>query len=413
MRTRTLSLLLVLLLLTGCGTAVPEEPNTSLPQPDHSTTEEYQPPAEQNPATPDTAENGVQPDHSKTPAETAQQQLEKMTLEQKLYQMMIVTPEALTGVTTATQAGATTEAAIRTYPVGGVIYFAQNLIDADQTATLLANTQSFSEIPLFLAVDEEGGTVSRVGANPAMGATKFPPMGELEGGADAAYQVGLTIGTELMNLGFNLDFAPVADVNSNPNNSVIGNRAFSSDPQTAAELVAAAVRGFRESGICCTLKHFPGHGDTATDSHAGYAQTTKTLQELKNAEFLPFQSGIDAGATMVMVGHISAPNAAGDTTPASLSKTIVTDWLRGELGFSGLVVTDAMNMGEITTEYSAGEAAVLAVEAGVDLLLMPSDFKAAYRDLREALDSGRVTQERIDESVLRILTAKVEVGLLQ
>ncbi len=346
--------------------------------------------------------------------EAAQTLLESMTLHEKVCQLFIVTPEELTGISgAATVGGAATQAALQDFPVGGLVYFAGNILTPDQCTSMIENTQSYSELGLFIAVDEEGGTVARIGRNPAMGTTSFPDMATVGAqGTDAAYNVGLTIGSEITPFGFNLDFAPVADVNTNPDNPVIGSRAFSSDAEEAAELVASAVQGFRDGGILCCLKHFPGHGDTATDSHYGLAETTKTLDELRETEFLPFQAGIDAGAELVMVGHISTPNITGDSIPASLSSYLVTDILRGELGFDGLVVTDSLSMEAITDQYGSGEAAVLAVQAGVDLLLMPEDLSAAVSALEGAVEDGTISESRIDESVLRILTAKLEYGII-
>lgn len=351
---------------------------------------------------------------SLTTDEAAQMLLENMTLHEKVCQLFIVTPEELTGISgTATVGGATTQAALRNYPVGGLVYFAGNILTPDQCTSMIENTQSFSQLGLFIAVDEEGGTVARIGRNSAMGTTSFPNMATVGAqGVSAAYNVGLTIGSEIAQFGFNLDFAPVADVNTNPDNPVIGSRAFSSDAEEAADLVASAVQGFRDGGILCCLKHFPGHGDTATDSHYGLAETAKTLDELRETEFLPFQAGIDAGAELVMVGHISTPNITGDSVPASLSSYMVTDILRGELGFDGLVVTDSLSMEAITDQYGSGEAAVLAVQAGVDLLLMPEDLSAAVSALENAVADGTVSESRIDESVLRILIVKLEYGII-
>ena len=360
------------------------------------------------------------PDQSTTTAATqwetmAQAMVQNLTLEEKVCQLFVATPEALTGVNRATVAGDATREALSRLPVGGIVYFAQNLEDREQVMALLSGTQSFSEIPLLLAVDEEGGTVSRVGSNPAMGTTYFSDMADYgdAGDTQAVYQVGLTLGRELTELGFNLDFAPVADVVTNPNNTEIGRRAFSSDPETAAAMVGSIVSGLRDGGILCSLKHFPGHGGTETDTHDGRAVTNRTLEEMRQAEFLPFQAGIDAGAPMVMVGHLSAPELTGDDTPSDLSRAVVTDILRGELGFTGVVVTDAQNMGAITDYYSPAEAAVAALSAGVDLILMPADLQAAVDGVLEAVDSGQLPAERIDESVTRVLAMKYEYGLLQ
>lgn len=341
--------------------------------------------------------------------------MEDMSLHEKICQLFLVTPEQLTGSSgPVVQAGAETQEALEAWPVGGLIYFADNLQTPEQVTELIWGAQSASRLGLFISVDEEGGTVARVGSNPAMGTTSFPSMTDVarEGGTEGAYQVGRTIGTELKELGFNLDFAPVADVNSNPANSVIGTRAFSDDPETAAELVAACVSGFQDSGMLCTLKHFPGHGDTGTDSHTEAAIATKTLEEMEGCEFLPFVSGIDAGAPFVMVGHISCPEITGNTVPASLSQELVTGILREQLGFRGIVITDSMQMAAVTDIYSSDAAAVAAVKAGVDMLLMPADMESAINGLLSAVESGELTEERIDESVKRILTVKLEQGII-
>lgn len=335
--------------------------------------------------------------------------LAEMTLQEKICQMFIVTQEQLTGYGTVTQSGSATKSAIEAYPVGGIIYFAQNIVSRDQVTEMIRGVQSFSEIGLFIGVDEEGGTVSRIAKNSAMSTTSFPSMQDIgdTGDSEKAYEVGETIGTEIGELGFNLDFAPVADVFSNPANTVIGSRSFSSDPQVAADMVAACVEGFEDSGTLCTLKHFPGHGDTSEDSHYESAKTTKTLEELEACEFLPFASGIESGAPFVMVGHISTPNAAEEDVPATLSKEIITGILREQLGFEGLVITDSMQMQAITDHYSSARAAVKAVQAGVDIILMPADLKSAVAGLESAVESGELTEERIDESVLRILETKL------
>lgn len=368
------------------------------------------------------AEEGGQAEPSQPPQQQedplaleAREILEGLTLREKVLQMFIVTPEQLTGVAgPVTQCGDTSVQAIQDRPVGGIVYFAANLQNRAQTAEMLSGLQAASPLGLFLSVDEEGGSVARLGRNPAMGTTSFPAMGEIgaTGDPEQAYHVGLTIGGELGELGFNLDFAPVADVNSNPDNPVIGDRAFSSDPVEAAEMVAACVAGFRDSGTLCTLKHFPGHGDTATDSHYGAASSDKTLEELEACEFLPFRAGIEAGAELVMVGHIALPAVTGEDTPACLSYDIVTGLLRQELGFEGLAVTDSLSMEAVTDTYAPGEAAVLAVEAGMDLLLMPEDLDAAVEGILEAVETGALTEARIDESVGRILTTKLAWGII-
>ena len=313
-----------------------------------------------------------------------------------------------------TRAGETTRQAIQANPVGGVIYFADNLRTPEQCTAMISDLQSYAPLGLLIAVDEEGGSVARLGQNSAMGMTWYDSMASVgtTGEPDNAYQAGLTIGGEIARFGFNLDFAPVADVNSNPGNPVIGERAFSSDARTAAEMVAACVRGFSDSGVLCTLKHFPGHGDTEADTHAGAAETAKTLEELEKCELLPFRAGIEAGAQLVMVGHISLPAVTGDQTPASLSYEIVTGLLRQELGFSGVAVTDSMSMAAITDFSPPGQAAVQAVQAGIDLVLMPEDLEDAVEGILSAVERGELSEERIDESVERILRLKLEQGII-
>lgn len=370
---------------------------------------------EPSPGTTEEPKETAEPTQTKT-EETMQTKAEEilagMSLREKLYQLFIVTPEQLYNTDEkVTAAGLSTKAALTNKPVGGVVFFAVNLQEPRQSADLLAALQKDAGTALFLAVDEEGGIVARLGRNSAMGTTAFPPMGEI-GGADAARNVGVTIGNDLKRFGFNLDFAPVADVNSNPKNKVIGTRAFSSDPHIASPLVAACVEGFRESGTLCTLKHFPGHGDTATDSHYGTAVSEKSLEELRACEFLPFQAGIDAGAGVVMTGHISLPSVTGNDIPASLSREITTTLLREELGFQGLIVTDSLQMKAITQRWSAGEAAVMALQAGADVILMPENLDGAVSGILDALNNGTLTMERLEESVLRILQAKEAAGIL-
>ncbi len=340
--------------------------------------------------------------------------LASMTQEEKVYQLFMVKPEQLTGVSPVTQSGETSKTAITAKPVGGIIYFADNLRARAQCTAMIQNLQSYSKLGLFIGVDEEGGTVARLGNNSAMGTTRFPAMGDIgrTGDTTQAYQVGMTIGTDLKALGFNLDFAPIADVNSNPDNPVIGTRAFSSDPTAASAMVAACVNGFQDSGILCTLKHFPGHGDTATDSHVADAVTNKTADELRACELLPFSAGIQSGAPVVMVGHIHTPAVTQEDLPATLSAEIIGGLLRGELGFQGLVITDSLSMASITDHYTPEDAAVKAMQAGADILLMPQDLDGAVTGITRALQNGALSEERLNESILRILEAKIRYGII-
>ena len=222
-------------------------------------------------------------------------------------------------------------------------------------------------------------------------------------------RAGNEIGAYLSELGFNVDFAPVADVWSNPENTVVSRRSFGSDPQKTAELALAVAEGLEAHGILSAYKHFPGHGATVGDTHDGYAYTDKTLEELRECEWIPFQDGVNHQIPIIMVGHISLPKVTGDDTPSSLSYRIITELLREELGHDGLVVTDALNMKAIVQQYSSAEAAVMTIEAGTDLLLMPKDFRAAYEGVLKAIAEGRLSRERIDRSVERILRAKLRL----
>ena len=342
--------------------------------------------------------------------ELIEEYLSNMPLEDKVSQLFFVQPEALTGVDTAVQASDMTKEALQEYAVGGIVMFSKNIQDRDQICAMLANLQAYSKYPLFLGVDEEGGSlVARVANSGTISVPTFPNMMEIgnTGNPEEAYEVGRTIGTYLKDLGFNLDFAPIADVLVNPENQVIGERAFGSDAELVAKMVKRVVEGLQEQEVSAVLKHFPGHGGTEADSHEGTAILNRTLEELRSEEFLPFQSGIEAGADMIMVGHISVPEVTGDDTPATLSETVITDLLRNELEFDGIIITDSMSMGAIVDHYGPGEAAVQVIRAGGDMILMPQDFVEARQAVLEAVYQQEITEERINESLRRIYRIKL------
>lgn len=346
-------------------------------------------------------------------AERVEALLADMTLEEKIYQMFIVTPEQLTGVSGVTAAGEATRARLAQYPVGGLVYFAGNLVSPDQTKAMLSNVQRFANeiegVDLFLCVDEEGGRVARVAKNGVFQVENLPSMANVSDEKEA-YRCGDTIGGYLSRLGFNVDFAPDADVLTNSANTVIGDRSFGSDPEMVTKYAVAYSDGLHAHGMMSAFKHFPGHGATAADTHEGYAYTDKSYEELMKAELMPFCAAGENGVDMVMVGHISVPAVTGNDTPSSLSEQMITGVLRGDLGYEGLIVTDALNMGAIVGSYGSSAAAVKAVAAGVDLLLMPGDLQAAYSGIYNAVQNGEISEERIDESVRRILTAKVRLN---
>ena len=339
--------------------------------------------------------------------------LSGLTVEQKVGQLFMARPEQLLPEAgTITEATPALENALAKYPLGGIILFADNVVTPDQLLALNAGLSKLPGVPLFIAVDEEGGIVTRLARNETFGLPRYgsPRFVASSGDCDAVLEMGRTIGGYLHEYGFNLDFAPVADVNTNPRNPVIGNRAFSDHPEIAARMAAAFAQGLGENGIIATFKHFPGHGDTAEDSHSGLAVVYKTLEELESCEFLPFLEASERD--MIMIAHVALPNVTGDMTPATLSRQIVTDILKDQLGFEGLIVTDAMEMGAIVQSYGSAEAAVAALEAGCDIILMPENLEDAFNAVLAALEEGRLTMQWLDETVYRILAFKQLHGIL-
>ena len=342
--------------------------------------------------------------------------LADMTLEEKAAQMFMITPEALTGTGQVLEAGDMTREAIDKYPVGGLIYFTQNLQDPEQVRSMTGNVQKFARertgLPMLLSVDEEGGTITRFGGNLSFDYDSSADMAGIGASGDPqqAYALGEKIGKFLGSLGFNMDNAPDADVLTNLENTVVKDRSFGSDCDTVSEMALAELEGLEDQGVKGLLKHFPGHGATTADTHEGYAYTDATLEEMKSNELVPFADGIEAGVDIIMVGHISCPQVTGNEEPASLSEKMITGVLREEMGFDGVVITDAMNMGAIAENYSPAEASVKAVLAGADMILMPEDFRQAYTGVLNAVKSGKITQERIDASVTRIIGLKLEMS---
>ena len=378
---------------------------------------------------------------------TEQQKTEKMireyiqtlSLEDKVSGLFIITPEALSGYEQVTEADGQVQESLKAYPLAGLIFFSQNIQSREQVQQMLALTKEWGSarlegdnadpaaaedpaadlsdaetaqrtgisVPPFLAVDEEGGIVARIG-NSSIDVPYVGSMGSVGAGGDpeAAYEAGCTIGAYLQELGFNLDFAPDADVLIDPGNVTIGERSFGSDPELCGRMVHRYVDGLHEYGIASCIKHFPGLGDTESDTHTGSAWSSRTIEDYRGAEFLSFGGGIDAQTEMVMISHLSNSELSGSDIPASLNKTIITDILRGELGYDGIVITDSLRMGAVTERFESAEAAVAAVEAGVDILLMSADFSAARRGIIDAVRDGRISEERIDESLFRILRAR-------
>ena len=336
--------------------------------------------------------------------DAAQTLLDGMTTREKICQLLIVHPEVLTDGGTVTAMTDDLTVVLRDYPVGGFLLSAGNMTSGEQLAAL---TSALSAAPL-VTVDEEGGRVARL--MNTVGTTKLNSMYSYRSlGTQGAYDNAQTLAHDIAAYGFNTDFAPVADVWTNKRSSAIGDRAYSDDYDEAAELVAAAVSGFRDAGVICCLKHFPGHGSTATDSHNGAATVDKTLPQLRQEDLKPFVSGIAAGADMVMVGHLTVPTM--DDVPASLSHKLVTNLLRYDLGFRGVIVTDGLQM-QALAQYTDGEKAVLALAAGNDMLLEISDVPGAVAAVEQALADGTLTQAALDASVLRVLQLKLAHGIV-
>ena len=337
--------------------------------------------------------------------------LAELSLEEKICQMFALMPDALAGGGSA-RSIEDISYSLQMYPVGGLLFMGNNLINAGQTRAFTLGAQEISlektGLEIFTFTDEEGGSVRRISGK-FDGIPYIKSMGELVAEGGDVYATGLTMGSYLADLGFNADFAPVADVLSNPANTVIGDRSFGSDPVAVARDACELAKGLATAGVIPVYKHFPGHGGTEGDTHEGYAYTLKNAEELGKCELVPFKAAVDDGADMIMVAHISLPNVTGDNTPASLSPEIISGILRGQMGFQGIVITDAFNMGAIADSYSSGEAAVLAIEAGVDMVLAPVDFFEAYEAVLNAVHSGRISEERIDESVGRIVAVKQKI----
>ena len=381
---------------------VEEEPTTEPP-----TVPTTEPPTTEPPTTePPTTEPPLEPYE-----ESALALLETLSLDEKIWQMIFVTPDELTSIYNTTAVGETTKNALKSYPIGGLVFFGQNITSKEQVKNMTTALQANSKIPLFIAVDEEGGRVSRLSK---IGVTRQKsPMREYgdAGDAEAVYALGQEFAQQLSSAGFNLDYAPVADVVTNAGNTEIGDRSFGTDPAVVSTMAVQMLKGLQDGKVISCLKHFPGHGSTSADSHLGRSLSNRTLDELRQLELIPFRAGIEAGAELVMISHMALPKVTGNEDPCEFSSLIVTDLLREELGFEGLIVTDSQEMGAITS-YGSGEAALRAVQAGCDVITMPDNKLLAFNALKKAVEDGVITEERINESVLRILSLKYKYGII-
>ena len=353
------------------------------------------------------------------PSAEVEAMLKKMTLREKVGQMFFVRIESLDPSiewTTYDDLANLKNQEItmkmrkvnHDYPVGGIILYAWNIEDETQLASIIKQVRSLNGSPL-LCIDEEGGRVSRIANNPNFHVKKYESMAAIGATGDPknAYECGNTIGTYLKRYDFDIDFAPVADVNTNPDNIIIGPRAFSDDPAVAAPMVTNYLQGLKDAGITGCIKHFPGHGDTTNDTHSGYVQSLKTWDEMNQCEMVTFRAGIQWGCQLIMTAHIAVPNVTGTNIPSTLSSVVLQDKLRGELGYQNIIITDGMEMGAITKHYTSGEAAVGSIKAGVDIVLGPRNFTEAFDAVIAAVNNGTLTEERINQSVRRILTLRL------
>lgn len=357
-------------------------------------------------------EGEVSSENKKNVEETIQDKLEMyidhMTIEEKIGQLFMIAIRKDGEGNPITQINESIKQQIHTYHVGGVILFSENIETAQQTQTLIRDLQSTSTIPLFIGVDEEGGIVSRIGKNQAINKVPFKEAYAIgqTGETKVAYEEAKRMGTLLKELGFNMDFAPVADIYNEPSNKVIGRRSFGRSSEEVIPMVLAFSRGLLEENIQPVVKHFPGHGNTVEDSHEGIAYVNKDLEELEKEELLPFGKAIDEGVGAIMKGHLLVP-AVDETTIASLSVKW-KDYMEAHYDLTEtLVMTDAMDMGAVVGNYSAQEAAYLSLMAGNDIILMPDDLQKAYEGIMKAYEDGHLNEERIDESVRKILSKKV------
>ena len=357
-------------------------------------------------------------DSSSGSSNEVEEQLRQMTLREKVGQMFYVRPETLAPsiewnsyddlqIDPLQEVTDEMKRVNEQYPVGGVILYAWNIDDEKQLAQIISDIRKLKGQPV-LCIDEEGGRIARIAQNPNFDVEVIGPMGDIgkTGDPKNAYHAGNVIGTYLSKYGFDIDFAPVADVNTNPDNIIIGARAFSDDPQVAAPMVTNYLQGLKDAGIVGCVKHFPGHGDTQNDSHTGYVQSLKTWEEMKDCEMVTFKAGIQWGCQLIMTAHIAVPNVTNSDIPSTLSSVVLQDKLRGELGYQNIIITDGMEMGAITQHYSSGEAAVRSIQAGVDIVLGPKDFIEAFDAVMKAVETETITEDRINQSVRRILKMK-------
>ncbi len=333
--------------------------------------------------------------------------LASMTLRQKIGQMFVVDMSQLGG-SSNTSINQRTRSRLNTYPVGGVLLTGVNMSSAPQTTAFIQELQRNADTPMFIAVEEEGGDASLLASNPNLNipkvkdARQYGDDRDAEGATNAARQIAEALGS----LGFNLNLAPVADVALDGEASVLGRRCFGTDAKLTAQLAEAQVKGYQEVNISAVMKYFPGCGGVSESTKDGYVETTRTKEEMRAVEWIPYMTGITAGVDAIMMSNIAAPQLTGDRTPCSLSQKVV-GILRSELGYNGMIISGALNEQAITKYYSSSEAVLKAIDAGADIMYLPASLEGTYSAVESAVRNGRLSEERIDQSVSRILAVKI------
>ncbi|MNO80602.1 putative lipoprotein YbbD precursor [compost metagenome] len=393
-----LLLFLVVCVIGGCAPA----PNSS-----NGLTEEH-PEQEEMLDSRQGNEFNSQNDSSESPAvDSVAELLDQLTTAEKIGQLVLVGMDGTTS-------NAATRELIDSYHVGGFIFYKDNINNSDQALTLfnqLKTDSKNSKVPLFLSIDEEGGRVTRLPRE----FLKVPSAAQIgaTGQVEAASDIGVIIGKQLNGFGLNMDFAPVLDINSNPNNPVIGDRSYSDNAEVVSKMGIAAMKGLSQQGVIPVVKHFPGHGDTSVDSHLGLPVVEHNMDRLREVELVPFQNAVIEGTDVVMIAHLLMPKLDPDR-PASFSKAIIHDLLREELGFEGVVISDDMTMGAITKNYNVDEAAVEFIVAGGNIVLVGHDYKkekAVIEAIAEAVKSGVISEEMLNNRVYDVLRLKEKYGI--
>ena len=303
---------------------------------------------------------------------------------------------------------------LETVKPGGFTLFNENIKTYEQTTKLIKDINSTAKIPMFISIDQEGGRVQRLKSMPGMNIINIPSMPKIGESNDEnqAYNTGITIANDLKKFSINMNFAPVIDIYLNPKNTVIGDRSFGNNAKTVSKMGLSLANALKNNNIIPVYKHFPGHGNTEKDSHVEMPIITKTKEELYQDELIPFKNAISNNADIIMVGHLALPKITNDYTPASLSKQVVTDLLKNELGYKNLIITDALNMKAITNNYSEKQIYELAINAGVDILLMPNDPILAFNSIKKSLEEGTINETTITKSVEKIIALKLKYNII-